>query len=99
MASGCAPIEVRERQQLDATLATAKGESLSNLSRQLALRGYICSSASPSDSGTAALECSKQRSNFFPPYTCIFRVELQPDAVAGENAATATIVTPACAGL
>jgi hypothetical protein len=99
MTSGCAPIEVRERQQLDAALTTAKGESVSKMTSELTLRGYTCSAPKGAAAGETVSQCSKQRSNVFPPYTCVFRVDVEPGATGGSNAATSTVLTPSCAGL
>lgn len=98
MTSGCASIEVRERRQLDAVLTTAKGAPLVKLTRELALLGYTCSSPDEIALGKIVSQCSKQRDNVFPPYACIFRVDLQAGATEVSNE-TSTVLTTACAGL
>jgi hypothetical protein len=99
MTSGCAPIEVRESQKLDAVLTASKGEPPSKLAQKLALQGYACTAA-PEDSSSkkAMLQCSSQRDNLWPPYSCIFRVDLEAEPQVGSNE-TSPVVSHACAGL
>jgi len=97
--SGCASVEVKEGQRLDAILASAKGQPTDRLARTLAANGYACSAGTQASSGEkAALECTSQRSNLWPPYSCVFRVELQPEPLAGAAGAS-PVVSHACAGM
>jgi len=99
MTCGCAPIEVRESQKLDAILAASKGESSTKLARKLALQGYACTTTPEVPlSKNAMLQCSSQRDSLWPPYSCIFRVDLEPDSQVGSNG-TIPVVSHACAGL
>lgn len=99
MTSGCASVEVRESQRLDAVLAAAKGAPADEMARRLASHGYTCSAApGAASSGTTALQCSSQRANLWPPYSCIFRVDLQPEPQAGA-AGVSPVVSHVCAGL
>lgn len=99
MTSACAPIEVRESQKLDAVLAASKGEPSAKLAQKLASQGYACTSAPEAPSGKKAmLQCSSQRDNLWPPYSCIFRVELEAGLQAGSSD-TSPVISHACAGL
>lgn len=99
MTSGCASVEVREAQRLDAILAAAKGEPADKLAQKLASHGYACSAApGAASNGNTALQCATQRSNLWPPYSCIFRVDLQAEPQAG-TAGTSAVVSHVCAGL
>jgi hypothetical protein len=97
--SGCAPIEVRESRKLDAVLTASKGEPLAELARKLTLQGYACTAAPEVPSSKKAmLQCSIQRDNLWPPYSCVFRVnlEVEPQVSSSE---TSPVMSHACAGL
>jgi hypothetical protein len=99
MAGGCAPIEVRESQKLGAVLAASKGEPPEKLAQKLAQQGYACTLAPEVPSNKKAmLQCSNQRDNLWPPYSCIFRVDLEAGLQVGSSD-TSPIVSHACAGL
>jgi len=99
MACGCAPIEVRESRKLDAFLLASKGAPPAEMARKLASQGYACTTAPELPSSTnAALQCSSQKSNLWPPYACIFRVELEAESQVGSND-TPAVVSHTCAGL
>lgn len=96
---GCAPIEVRESRKLDAFLTSSQGEPPAKIAQNLALRGYVCTAASEVSSGKKAmLQCSSQRANLWPPYSCVFRVDLEAGPIVGSSG-TSPVVSHACAGL
>lgn len=79
MTGGCASIEMRESQRLDAVFIASKGEPPEKLAQKLALQGYTCTAAPEVPSSKKAmLQCSSQRDSLWPPYACIFRVDLLP---------------------
>lgn len=97
--SGCASVEVREGQRLDAILAAAKGAPPDKLVRALAANGYACGAdTQAASSDKTALACTSQRSNLWPPYSCVFRVALQPAPQDGAAGAS-PVVSHACAGM
>jgi hypothetical protein len=99
LTTGCASVEVREGRRLDALLAAAHGEPPDKLARQLASHGYTCTAtADAALNGQTAMQCARQRSNLWPPYSCIFRVDLPSEAQAGTTGASPA-VSHACAGL
>lgn len=99
MTCGCAPLEVRESQKLDAILTASRGEPPTKLARKLALEGYACTTPTKVPlSKNTMLQCSSQKGNLWPPYSCIFRVDLEADPQMDSNDKP-PVVSHACAGL
>lgn len=99
MAAGCAPIEVRESRQVEAVLAASRGEPPEELARRLAAQGYRCTPASGAAAGKQeALQCESQKGNLWPPYSCVFRIELKAEGRPGSGGASPSL-SHACAGL
>jgi len=99
MAAGCAPVEVRESRNIEAVLSASRGEPPEALARKLAAQGYDCTTGEGATSSKqGALQCSSRKGNLWPPYSCIFRVDLTTGEQAGSTGASPS-VSHACAGL